>query len=94
MEEKERDETSPGSFLREWRTVTTADLIYQKVKHLPEGKQAEILDFVEFLNCRSALGGEDESKKWTLFSLAAAMRGMESEDMPQYSLDDLRERYA
>jgi hypothetical protein len=69
--------------------MTTAELIYQKVKGLPQDKQAEILDFVEFLDLKTDHQVEESDVDWASFSLAAAMRGMESEDIPEYSLPEL-----
>ena len=73
--------------------MSTAELIYQKVKSLPEERQAEILDFVEFLGLKVGVGDTTSERDWFFFSLAAALRGMESENGPEYSLDDLKERF-
>jgi hypothetical protein len=73
--------------------MTTADLIYQKVKNLPDEKQIEVLDFLEYLDLKSHVGAEGMEIDWASFSLAAAMRGMESEAMPEYALSDLKERF-
>jgi hypothetical protein len=70
--------------------MTIAELIYDKVKGLPEDRQTEILDFVEFLGEK---GEEITDEEWSRFSVASTMRGMESDDGPEYSLDDLKERY-
>jgi len=73
--------------------MTTLERIVEKVRKLPDEKQAEVLNFVEFLNLRSSGAGEDEDLEWSLFSLAAALKGMESEERPEYTLADLKERY-
>lgn len=69
--------------------MTLAEKIIQKMQSLPEDKQAEVLDFVDFLEKKQA---EEENREWSEFSLASAMRGMENED-ELYSLDDLKERF-
>ena len=46
--------------------MSLADKIIKNVKALPESKQIEILDFIE----------------WADFSLSSAMRGMEDEQAP------------
>jgi len=71
--------------------MTVAQKILQHVKKLPERLQAQVLDFVEFLESKSA-GQElsSDEEVWLQFSLSQAMRGMESEDSP-YSEDDLKE---
>jgi hypothetical protein len=59
------------------------------VASLPESKQAEVLDFVEYIKLKME---KEESGEWIDFSIATAMRGMENEDST-YSLPDLRETY-
>ena len=67
-----------------------ADKIIEKVKSLPEEKQTEVLDFVDFLEKRIK---EEENRDWSKFSLESAMRGMEDEE-PLYTLNDLKETFA
>ena len=69
--------------------MTLAEKILQKMRLLPEEKQAEVLDFVDFLSQKQA---EEENRAWSAFSLASALRGMEDEE-ELYSLDDLKERF-
>ncbi len=60
--------------------MTVAERILQQVRRLPELLQAEVLDFVEYLESkvgRARAAGEDEA--WQAMSLSHAMRGMESE---------------
>ncbi len=79
--------------------MTIAETIQHRVNRLPAPLQAEVLDFVDFLLSRAAgeqLPGEEavlEDLEWSAFSLAMAMRGMENEDGPEYSLTDLKERF-
>jgi len=62
------------------------------VKKLPESSQAEVLDFVEFLFSKTETKSPvRENREWTNLSLSSAMRGMEEEDEPQYTSDDLKE---
>lgn len=56
---------------------------------LPESKQVEVLDFIEYLKLKTE---KEESNHWTGFSIASAMRGMENEDS-DYSVADLKETY-
>ena len=63
--------------------MTVAEQIMQHLRALPETAQAEVLDFIEFLESRS------NKANWSEFSLSQAMRGIESEDS-QYSLDDIK----
>ena len=65
--------------------------IHETVQKLPVPFQAEVLDFVEYLLIKSerevAQQGEPD---WSSFSLASAMRGMEDEETPTYTMDDLK----
>jgi hypothetical protein len=66
--------------------VSLKEKIIRYVEELPESKQAEVLDFVEYLSTKL------EEKSWGEFSLSSAMRGMEDEE-PPYKLDDLKESF-
>ena len=59
------------------------------VKRLPESKQIEVLDFVEYLQSRTE---KEEFKEWNDLSLSSAMRGMEDEQS-SYSINDLKESF-
>ena len=67
-----------------------ADRIIEKVKSLPEEKQTEVLNFVDFLEKKIK---EEENRGWSKFSLESAMRGMEDEE-PFYTLNDLKETFS
>ncbi len=56
---------------------------------LPESKQQEVLDFVEYLKLKTE---KEESSNWNSFSITSAMRGMENEDST-YAVSDLKETY-
>jgi hypothetical protein len=66
--------------------VSLKEKIIRYVEELPESKQAEVLDFVEYLSTKL------EEKSWGEFSLSSAMRGMEDEE-PPHKLDDLKESF-
>ena len=72
----------------DWKVTTMSldDKIIKEIRDLPESKKAEVLDFVGYLKARA------EDRDWSMFSLSAAMRGMEDEDLP-YSLTDLQESF-
>jgi len=63
--------------------------IIESIKTLPESKQIEIFDFVEYLKQKSE---KETDEIWSNLSVASAMRGMESEESP-YSQTDLKEIY-
>ncbi len=67
-----------------------ADRIIEKVRSLPEEKQTEVLDFVDFLEKKIK---EEENRGWSRFSLESAMRDMKDEE-PLYTLNDLKETFS
>ncbi len=69
--------------------MSLAEKIIEKVKSLPEDKQAEILDFIDFLSKKV---NEEERKQWSQFSLEEAMRGLETEET-LYTVEDIKEKY-
>ncbi len=69
--------------------MSLAEKINQHVKELPEPLQAEVLDFVEFIEAKSVRNGEAK-REWSKFSLSSAIRGME-EDASPYTLKDIKE---
>ncbi|MCK4604030.1 MAG: DUF2281 domain-containing protein [Deltaproteobacteria bacterium] len=69
--------------------MSLTDKIIENVRSLPESKQMEILDFVEYLRAKIE---KEERKEWIDLSLTSAMRGMEEE--LTYSMNDLKETYS
>jgi hypothetical protein len=70
--------------------MSLADKIINNVRTLPESKQIEVLDFIEYLRVKTE---RQENTGWSDFSLSSAVRGMENEESP-YSLKDLRESFS
>jgi len=74
--------------------MAVADRIHRYVQKLPEPLQAEVLDFVEYLLSRAEQAeSEEDGRSWSALSLSLAMRGMEDEESPEYTLDDLKEAF-
>jgi hypothetical protein len=73
--------------------MTTLESIHQYAQMLPDALQREVLDFVKFLLLKreQETTPEQDDIEWSNFSLASAMRGMEDEDTPVYTTDDLKE---
>jgi hypothetical protein len=69
--------------------MTTLESIQRYAQMLPDSLQREVLDFVRFLVFKREQ--EVTRDEWSNFSLASAMRGMENEDTPLYTTDDLKE---
>lgn len=75
-----------------------AELI-ERLRTLPQEKQAEVFDFVEFLCQRSSqvekappVQSEWHDREFAQMSMAQALRGIE-DDPVAYTLADLRERW-
>lgn len=65
------------------------------MRRLPERLQAEVLDFIEFLLARAEREQEiQDEQEWSDLSLSLAMRGMEDEGSPEYSVSDLKESFS
>jgi hypothetical protein len=69
--------------------MSLEETIIKHVHTLPEPEQAEVLNFIEYLQIKAE---KSKMKNWTDLSLSSAMCGMEHEQMP-YSLEDLRETF-
>ncbi len=74
--------------------MSYAELI-EKLQALPQDKQAEVFDFVEYLVAR--FGSDADRSDWTRtefaqFALGQALRGLE-EDAVVYTADDVREAW-
>lgn len=71
--------------------MSAAERIQEYVQRLPQRLQAEVLDFVEYLLARvEREAAQQDEMDWRLLSLAFAMRGLENEDGPAYTVDDLK----
>lgn len=74
--------------------MSLSEKILKHIQETPESFQAEILDFVEYLESKIKKGkkSDREETEWSELSLSYAMRDMENEYSP-YSLNDLKERF-
>jgi len=69
--------------------MNLSEKILATVASLSEAKQAEVLDFVEYLKLKTE---KEENSNWNSLSISSAMRGMEDEES-NYSVTDLKETY-
>ncbi len=69
--------------------MSLAEDILEKVKLLPEDKQTEILDFIDFIAKKM---DQKERREWSQFSLEEAMRGLDTEET-LYTVEDIREKF-
>lgn len=67
--------------------MAVLERIQKKVNLLPEPTQYQVLDFVDYLLSRS----RQEDMLWSKLSLRWALRGMEDEEWPEYSTQDIEE---
>ncbi len=74
--------------------MAVAEKIYEHLQKLPESLQAEVLDFVAYLEAKSAReSAADERLTHSEISLALAMRGLEEEPVPEYTPNDVKEHF-
>ena len=73
-----------------------AEKINEYLQQLPESSQYEVLNFAEFLLFKSTKHEPSSKYKfnWNDFSLSMALRDIEEEDFPIYSLADLKEVFS
>lgn len=68
-----------------------SEKIQKVLQDLPVLYQAEVLDFVEYLKAKAdQVAFAEECRDWSSFSLYSAMREMEHEESPIYTLADLK----
>jgi aminopeptidase N len=70
--------------------MSIAEAIINDVQALSESKQAEVLDFVQYLRSKVE---KQELKDWADLSLSSAMRGMEDEQV-SYSINDIMKLFS
>lgn len=71
--------------------MAMAEQIQESLQRLPAVFQAEVLDFVEYLLAKAEREAiQQEEQAWSSISLATAMRGMEDEETPLYTISDLK----
>ena len=75
--------------------MNVAEKINKQVRRLPEQTQSEVLDFVEYLLAKAERQQvRREEQEWSRTSVSLAMRGMEDENGPEYTGEDLEERFS
>ena len=69
--------------------MNISEKIIENINTLPESKQMEVFDFMEYLKQKTE---KEADQSWSELSVLSAMRGMETEESP-YSEEDLKEKY-
>jgi len=71
--------------------MAIAEKIQQYVQRLPLAIQVEVLDFVEYLLVKlERESPTEEERDWSDVSLNLALRDMEDEEIPVYTMSDLK----
>jgi hypothetical protein len=74
--------------------MIVVEQVTDKLRKLPLSFQEEVLHFVEFLSQKAQeREAVSEEEQWSEFSLSEAMRGLEDEDLPEYTEADLKEKW-
>ena len=72
--------------------MSTAEKIYLYLQELPEALLNKVLEFIENLDGKSDLDfAKQKENSWQNFSLSMALSGMVDDDLPEYSIEDLKE---
>jgi hypothetical protein len=76
--------------------MTVTESIQQYTQKLPTSLQLEVLDFVKYLLFKKEqeIVEEPDELVWSSLSLDLAMRGMENENAPLYTFEDLQEVFS
>jgi hypothetical protein len=69
--------------------MSVPEQIREKVKLLPEPTQYQVLDFVDYLLHRS----RQKDLLWSKLSIRWAARGLEDEEWPEYTAQDIKETW-
>jgi hypothetical protein len=70
--------------------MAIADKLQENLSKLPEPLQNEVLDFAEYLVRKLDRQGRQEDLEWATLSLHHALRGLEDEPSPCYTVSDLK----
>lgn len=70
--------------------MSIKQLINQKIDHLSENEQKKVLDFINIIKQENF---ENEINIWNQFSLEQATRDLEDDNLPEYTENDLIEKW-
>lgn len=70
--------------------MTLPELIYQKITDLSDDEQQEVLELIDRILAQKS---KPENQEWNQFSLEQAMKGLENDPLPQYTEEDLIEKW-
>ena len=74
--------------------MSIKQIIQEKIDILPESKQTEVLNFLNYLIERQQeISIQQENVEWSQFSLMQAMQGLENDSLPEYTEQDLKQKW-
>lgn len=71
--------------------MTVAQQIQEKISHLSEYLQRQVLDYSDYLSAKYDVN--KDIKNWNIFSVESALRGMENEDTSIYDNATFKEKW-
>jgi hypothetical protein len=74
--------------------MSIKQIIQDKIDILSEEKQTEVLTFLNSLiENQNEYNRQQENDEWSHFSLEQAMQGLEDDNLPEYTEEDLKEKW-
>jgi hypothetical protein len=74
--------------------MSIKQIIQDKIDTLSEEKQTEVLTFLNSLiESQNEYDLQHENDEWSRFSLEQAMQGLEDDNLPEYTEQDLKEKW-
>ncbi len=74
--------------------MSIKQIIQDKIDILSEEKQTEVLTFLNSLiESQHEYNYQQENDEWSRFSLEQAMQGLEDDNLPEYTEQDLKEKW-
>jgi hypothetical protein len=74
--------------------MSIKQIIQDKIDRLSEEKQTEVLTFLNSLiESQHEYDHRQENDEWSRFSLEQAMQGLEDDHLPEYTEQDLKEKW-
>ena len=74
--------------------MSIKQIIQDRIDVLSEEKQTEVLTFLNSLIAsQNEYNRQQENDEWSHFSLEQAMQGLEDDGLPEYTEQDLKEKW-
>ncbi len=74
--------------------MSIKQIIQERIDVLSEEKQTEVLTFLNSLiDSQNEYDRQQEDDEWSHFSLGQAMQELENDNLPEYTEQDLKEKW-